>query len=232
MRTRSIISLLIFVGATVGAGASDGRAVVTPLWLSQTSVYQWRSSFGAGEVGEQVSRDRLWVVEFLFGRADLAQPSQSFLRDRPEAISRAGVFGFLAPFPPQRQPTPSTSVKRLMKIGSERQWLQDLYGPHGSLSVSNVGKSLADPEIIVRGVNEDASAPTVETEAMDGGSRLWAEPPAQVVNPRGRPRIVDASEGTPLDPLLNTTYDLNYPKVVPSMKDLSKGFPEHPSKQP
>ena len=33
-----------------------------------------------------------------------------------------------------------------------------------------------------------------------------------------RPRAFDASEGTPLDPLLNTTYDLNYPKVVPSFK--------------
>jgi hypothetical protein len=33
-----------------------------------------------------------------------------------------------------------------------------------------------------------------------------------------RPRAFDASEGTPLDPLLNTTYDLNFPKVVPSLK--------------
>ncbi len=36
--------------------------------------------------------------------------------------------------------------------------------------------------------------------------------------PNGRPRIYDASEGTPLDPLLNTTYDLNYPKAVPQMR--------------
>ena len=33
-----------------------------------------------------------------------------------------------------------------------------------------------------------------------------------------RPRAFDASEGTPLDPLLNRTYDLNYPKVVPVLK--------------
>jgi UPF0755 protein len=33
-----------------------------------------------------------------------------------------------------------------------------------------------------------------------------------------RPRAFDASEGTPLDPLLNQTYDLNFPKVVPSLK--------------
>jgi UPF0755 protein len=34
----------------------------------------------------------------------------------------------------------------------------------------------------------------------------------------GRPRIYDASEGTPLDPLLNKTYDLSYAKVVPAMQ--------------
>jgi UPF0755 protein len=32
----------------------------------------------------------------------------------------------------------------------------------------------------------------------------------------GRPRAFDASEGTRLDPLLNKTYDLNYPKDVPT----------------
>jgi hypothetical protein len=35
---------------------------------------------------------------------------------------------------------------------------------------------------------------------------------------RRRPTAFDASEGTLLDPLLNTTYDLNYPKTVPSLK--------------
>ena len=34
----------------------------------------------------------------------------------------------------------------------------------------------------------------------------------------GHPRIYDASEGTPLDPLLNKTYDLSYAKVVPADK--------------
>jgi peptidoglycan lytic transglycosylase G len=36
--------------------------------------------------------------------------------------------------------------------------------------------------------------------------------------PGARPRAFDASEGTPLDPLLNTTWDLTYPKTVPSLK--------------
>ena len=43
--------------------------------------------------------------------------------------------------------------------------------------------------------------------------------PAQAASPgtaSGHPRIYDASEGTPLDPLLNKTYDLSYAKVVPA----------------
>ncbi len=32
----------------------------------------------------------------------------------------------------------------------------------------------------------------------------------------GKPRIYDASEGTPLDPLRNKTYDLSFAKVVPA----------------
>ena len=42
--------------------------------------------------------------------------------------------------------------------------------------------------------------------------------PAQPATASGRPRIYDASEGTPLDPLLNKTYDLSYAKVVPTMR--------------
>ena len=36
-------------------------------------------------------------------------------------------------------------------------------------------------------------------------------------SPAPRYRAFDASEGTPLDPLLNKTYDLNYAKTVPSL---------------
>lgn len=34
-----------------------------------------------------------------------------------------------------------------------------------------------------------------------------------------RPRAFDAVEGTPLDPLLNTTYDLNSPKTIPQLRN-------------
>jgi UPF0755 protein len=56
----------------------------------------------------------------------------------------------------------------------------------------------------------------------NGGPRIMAS--ADIVAPTltghsgSRARGFDASEGTALDPLLNTTYDLNFPKTVPILK--------------
>jgi UPF0755 protein len=36
--------------------------------------------------------------------------------------------------------------------------------------------------------------------------------------PNGRPRILDASEGTALDPLLNKSWDLNSAQTVPNFR--------------
>jgi UPF0755 protein len=47
-----------------------------------------------------------------------------------------------------------------------------------------------------------------------------APAPASPGTASGHPRIYDASEGTPLDPLLNKTYDLSYAKVLPA--DMTK----------
>jgi hypothetical protein len=56
--------------------------------------------------------------------------------------------------------------------------------------------------------------------ATNSGARILASADPGTAGPSasGFSRAFDASEGTPLDPLLNTTYDLNYPKVVPSLK--------------
>jgi UPF0755 protein len=57
--------------------------------------------------------------------------------------------------------------------------------------------------------------------APGGAAKIMASADiaAPAPHPAGaRPRAFDASEGTPLDPLLNTTYDLTYAKVVPSLK--------------
>ena len=57
---------------------------------------------------------------------------------------------------------------------------------------------------------------TPELATAEAGSAAAAFPP-QPPTATGRPRIYDASEGTKLDPLLNKTYDLSYPKVVPAL---------------
>jgi UPF0755 protein len=51
--------------------------------------------------------------------------------------------------------------------------------------------------------------------ARNGGANVMASASLTAPSPGSRPRAFDASEGTPLDPLLNTTYDLSYPKLVP-----------------
>jgi UPF0755 protein len=58
--------------------------------------------------------------------------------------------------------------------------------------------------------------PAALNAAYMGGSASLAS--AQPGTVSGRPRIHDASEGTPLDPLLNKTYDLSYAKVVPTLQ--------------
>ena len=79
-----------------------------------------------------------------------------------------------------------------------------------------------------------ASAPLSPAMLADQKARVakygyGALPPADTMNvaaatssqqptASGRPRIFDASEGTKLDPLLNKTYDLSYPKVVPTLR--------------
>lgn len=67
----------------------------------------------------------------------------------------------------------------------------------------------------------------VETFPVPAGRRAGLSQPApQPTRPAGSPpgpgqsrsRAFDASEGTPRDPLLNKTFDLNTPKVIPNIR--------------
>ena len=60
--------------------------------------------------------------------------------------------------------------------------------------------------------------PAAASNLIAAGAVATAQAPAQPGTASGRPRIYDASEGTPLDPLLNKTYDLSYAKVVPTLQ--------------
>jgi hypothetical protein len=137
-------------------------------------------------------------------------------------------------------------ASRLTKIGLDRQAREVLFGPGGSLSSSAaLDKNLEGTGAIVIGINdqmvvsadEDSpqsyplsaaaladqqsraaryGSPGPEASAGERGSDRSLAMAAP--GPNNRPRVFDASEGTPLDPLRNQTYDLNFPKVVPSFK--------------
>jgi len=66
-------------------------------------------------------------------------------------------------------------------------------------------------------------APGTRASAFTAGPGAQPFPGAAGARPGGpnaRPRGVDATEGTPRDPLLNRTYDLNTAKTVPPMRPL------------
>ncbi|WP_248308072.1 endolytic transglycosylase MltG [Bosea sp. AS-1] len=71
------------------------------------------------------------------------------------------------------------------------------------------------------GPDNRTEAPATTQPASDTGVPNGAGP-APIAQPAGvagtRARAFDASEGTPRDPLLNKTYDLNSPKQVPQLK--------------
>jgi UPF0755 protein len=75
------------------------------------------------------------------------------------------------------------------------------------------------------GGGQKARATPAESVSAGDGSPEQSGTPAASPAPRpenkGRPvhaRAFDASEGTPLDPLRNKTYDLNYAKTVPAIQ--------------
>jgi hypothetical protein len=154
-------------------------------------------------------------------------------------------FGQLAAVMTNEPSPPAAGLAaRLLRMGVDRQTRDALFGPRGALSASLGAASgnLAAIGATVQGVNDqdivetaaaadNYAAPTgpVQTYPMSAAAladqqsravRYGAEGAAtQAAHPSGtRPRAFDASEGTPLDPLSNTTYDLTYPKVVPSLK--------------
>ena len=62
--------------------------------------------------------------------------------------------------------------------------------------------------------------PQAQTEAALRDDREIASAAPRAYGEVIHPRVIDASEGTALDPLRNKTYDLNTAKVVPSMNQL------------
>jgi UPF0755 protein len=135
---------------------------------------------------------------------------------------------------------------KLMKLGGEIRVRESLLGADGSLSSAKViGKTPEALGAVVTGVNdvpegavftgENAGAMTDALMKVPLSAAALADQKARIAkygDPAGadarvagldaaptptHSRAFDASEGTPLDPLLNKTYDLNYTKVVPPL---------------
>ncbi len=136
---------------------------------------------------------------------------------------------------------------KLIKLGENRRLEQSLLGAGGELSPRNVIKQTPESlGVVVTGVNDAPAGPVFSNEDDAGASvdailkaplspAALAEQKARIArygNPvNGEPRLAgldnpastphatgfDASEGTPLDPLRNKTYDLNYAKIVPPL---------------
>ena len=66
------------------------------------------------------------------------------------------------------------------------------------------------------GPDNRTDPPATTLPASDNAGAAVAQPAGAVAGTRAR--AFDASEGTPRDPLLNKTFDLNSPKQVPQLK--------------
>jgi len=180
--------------------------------------------------------------------------------DAGAGAGASGIYGMLAPAPFAEKAGSSLAV-RLARVGAQRQAIQSLLGPTGSLTRAVEGaRTIADSGAIIEGVNDQpadnimalgddpgpsgapvaswplspaaladqqarsvryGATPSVSSPVKEERSVAISSPAiagAAIEQRTARPRAFDASEGTPLDPLLNKTYDLSYAKAIPAIK--------------
>ena len=141
-------------------------------------------------------------------------------------------------------------LTRLAKLGERLRLRDALLGAGGSLTAKNVsGETLDSLGAVVTGVNDqpaggnvftddDAGAMTATLMKVPLSPAALAEQKARIAKygdptptdsrvagldaaPAHVARAFDASEGTPLDPLRNKTFDLNYAKTVPPLDNFN-----------
>jgi UPF0755 protein len=156
------------------------------------------------------------------------------------------VYGPVAPFGEgARSESRQALGAKLAKLGERLRIRDSLLGANGSLSASKVnGETLEKLGAVVTGVNDapegtvftqdDAGAMTATLMKVPLSAAALAEQKARIAKygdpspadsrvagldepPAHLARAFDASEGTPLDPLRNKTFDLNYAKTVPPL---------------
>lgn len=84
-------------------------------------------------------------------------------------------------------------------------------------SFSDLQSRQAERKARAAGFGSSPGADVPPTEAAQAAAAASDAPQTSGAGPT-HPRIIDVSEGTALDPLRDKTYDLNYPKTVPSFK--------------
>ncbi len=138
-----------------------------------------------------------------YARQGASAPKARLARD-PAAIAR------LAPVLPGAPEAPRRVADYIAVKGP-----QPLFAANHTLAEAPLGG-------VTRAENDLDGPATDNTAALDGpaapveGSALGYSGAPVNAAPNGKPRIIDASEGTALDPLLDKTWDLNSPKTVDS----------------
>jgi UPF0755 protein len=228
------------------ADGTGGHAFAETLDQHLKNVERWRQiEKDAKDAKDRVGPDILPAAPAV-GQPPTNQKKGAALSTDPEVFGSVSSAPTAAPLAKPAAAAAIVFAARLSKVGAQRQTRAALLGPNGPLSPSAAGQSLADRGLIVGGVNDDpdddAGPATGSPQTYPLSAQALAEqksreakygvgvpdgtmasidagpaPPSKIP-PGQRPKIFDASEGTPLDPLLNTTYDLNFPKAVPSMQ--------------
>ena len=159
------------------------------------------------------------------GKTDAIPPGLAKLAERERALDQTAAAN------------ESALDKGLSQLADRERTAQALMGESGPLGKSRIsGQSLDALGAVVSGVNDPESlalesetaivpmptgGPAPAKDLFDTGSA----PPVLVADatphplPTGAHRVFDASEGTPLDPLLNKTWDLNYAHTVPTASE-------------
>jgi UPF0755 protein len=129
------------------------------------------------------------------GAASASPYAFKSVADDFQIVGVTTTAGYLDIEPDPEKGAPPSSLASFPMSAASQADLRARMAQYGGLPATGGVKAL--PIIDAPPAQADASAPAAQPK---------------------RPRVVDASEGTALDPLKNTTWDLNSPKTIPELR--------------